>query len=276
MFSFSYRSFRNHLRSPLEQSEINFLIRTFAFSAIYFLLFGIFISCVHWITFKLFGASLPFYFALTFLGVLIYFPLSFFSLKYRNNPLRVPTSFVMTSFLILTLTFVFIFLGLAGTLGHAVLGGSEIQKRPDYVVWTVLGVFGITYFIYLIPAIMAIFIRNRRTAMTLNRFLNFCYFIYIALFVIFLLIALLGFQISGVFPIILCLLVIFILFLSPILTVYRMKTVAHYINYEDPFERKRWENYFTFEITFQLLQLAACLLRIIIMFVHSGSRTRLR
>ncbi len=276
MFSFSYRSFRNHLRSPLEQSEVRFLIRTFSYSALYFLLFGIFISCVHWIVFKILGSSPAVYLILTFLGILCYFPLSFFALKYRNNPLRVPTSFVMTAYMTLFSTFVLIFLGLSGVLGHVLLGSEAMGKTQQHVLLTILAVFGVTCFVYLIPAAMAFFISSRRTVMTLNRFLNFCYLLYIALFVVTVLVAFLGLSLSGVLHIVLFLLVSVLLFFSPVLTVYRMKTVAHYINYEDPFERKRWENYFTFEITFQLLQIAAHVLRIVIMFMHLGPKTRLR
>lgn len=170
------------------------------------------------------------------------------------------------------------FLGLTGILYMICIESSLTTQENGrkFVGGAILAIMGSSALIYSIPAIFAWFIqKNKNMVVKLNRFLNLCYLTYLFVFIVTILSLCLGFGISGVFKISALVVLTAIIFCGPVLTIYRLKTVAYYINHDDDCERRKWENYFAFEISFQLLKIAFCVLKILILLL-GRVRTRLR
>lgn len=254
---FSYRSFKEYLKTPLERSELQFMKRTFSFASIYFFLFGILVTILHFIC-SSFSNSWTFVAVCSAIGLCTCFPLSFFAIKYRNNPLRVPNSFVQSCFVLLTLSFAVLFLAVMRILSLT----TSFGKDNTSFVGLIAAIFGSSFAIYLIPASIGLFISKRKIICSLNRMVSVCCGLYLLCFVVYMIFSVAVYQFTSSLSVFMMILMFFILICSPILTFYRLKTVAYYINYEDIDERRRWENYFVFEIAYQMLNLALWVMRI--------------
>lgn len=94
---------------------------------------------------------------LSLIGFVLCLPLHLFSVRYRNNPLRAPSSFVSSCFLLLTASFTFVFLGLTGILSEVIKSGSSVtsEEARRTVGVSIMAVMGSSALIYSIPAIFA-------------------------------------------------------------------------------------------------------------------------
>lgn len=275
MLPFSARGFKEQLAQPLGKAEIQFLIRTFHYACMFFLGFGILTFLVGTILIQFANQKLgwPITVGCSLLGFIHYFPLSYCVMKYRNDPMAASTGFVTKAFSLLAATFFFLFMGVVGVLGN-IAAGSDLG-----ISWfgkIVAFVFGVTLIIYAIPIAIAFQIQKKSTILNLTKFLRFCGFSYMVLFVLLLLVSFISGAVSMAVSGFLFILVTIMLFVSPIITLYQMRNVVPYINHNDEIERKRWESFFAFEISFQLLQLAWHIARIVSAIVSGRSSSRLQ
>ncbi|AEG72422.1 hypothetical protein MHF_0118 [Mycoplasma haemofelis Ohio2] len=269
---FSVHGFREQLKEPLRKVEIQFLIRTFSSACMFFALFGLFVIAGAGILTSVGGGWGWFLsFVCAIVGFVLYFPLSIVSGRYRSQPIAQNSSFVTTAYTLLLFTFFFLFMAFSTTL-FQVAGGSP---SIGWIAKITFLVFGTTLCVYMFPVWLGFHISNKGTILTLQKFLNVCAVAYFVLFIVLLFTSLFGFGLSEAGPMVVLMYLLTSIFLlaSPIISVYRMRTVIPYINHEDPIERKRWENFFAFEISFQLLQLAYHIARIVASFMaHRNSR----
>ncbi|OAL10175.1 hypothetical protein A6V39_01825 [Candidatus Mycoplasma haematobovis] len=276
MFPTTVRGLKEQLAQPLGKAEVQFLIKTFQYACMFFFGFGFLTFLAGSVVIQISGSGFGWVGTVlcSLIGFLLYFPLNFYAMKYKNDPVAADSKLVTTAFTILACTFFFLFMGVIGVLGNIVSGPSS--TTIGWLGKMIAFVFGITLVIYAIPLGIAFQIQKKSTILNLNKFLNFCGFSYIAFFVILLLLSFAGGFVTGAGSWILFLLSAIMLFVSPIITLYRMRSIVPYINHNDPIERKRWEHYFAFEISFQLLQLAWYIARIVATLVNGRSTSRLQ
>lgn len=268
---FSYRTFKEYYSQPLKGEEIAFIKRTFANACGFFALFGFSLFLVFtFFNTALGGAGGAAFFS--FVGFLLYFPLGYYSSKYRVDPMNMPEGKIGVLWTLFLSCFGCLFLGLSSLIYLAINGSSgslDTWKMASFIFI----VFGITSLLYAIPVGLAFMIKDKRKMLKLGGFLKKCAFCYIAVFIISLISSIWsGFLFTGGFlSAILSLLFLIMLFCSPIITIYRMKVTVPYINYDDEIERKKWERFFVFEVCFQLLQLAYHVARFVAQFFISRS-----
>lgn len=271
MIPFSYRNLKEQLNKPLGYLELKFLINTFSRACAYFVAFAILIWLASFFSSQVFGnnswlASCFF----CIVGFVFQFPLRSHYLTYKNNPVTVAKPFITSSYTWLVVTFLFMFLGITTFIGN-------ILKFDSTKLFLFIGsIFLVTIFLYMIPVFIAMFLANKKMIISLNKFLGIGFLIYVVATCVSLVTMLFSYKSSSGIEWFVEFLVFMLLLLSPIITIYRLKTVIRYVNHEDVEEVKRWETYFVFEIVHQLLSLALVVMRIAVRLCMELSRSKLR
>ncbi|AGX88859.1 hypothetical protein [Mycoplasma parvum] len=271
---FNLGLFREYLREDLTSFEYGFIKKVFSQAALGFAAFGAIVSILASVSkfdTHLGGAE-------AFWGILGIFAIAsglmfmfYYFPKYKNNPLDVRTPFVRNAYISLFFSYGTIFLLLLKGVSY-ISGGSSDQHAN---LWVGLSIFGMTLIVYSIPASIGFFMKKHSKAVSLYKFLGFCYSAYLILFLISLIGLIMGSvyeKISGYAHFALLILCGVIIFTSPILSLYRMKTVVRYLDPQDAVVTKKWEVFFVFEILAQLMQMALYISRFVLYYCLGCSR----
>ncbi|AHC39956.1 membrane protein [Mycoplasma ovis str. Michigan] len=270
--SFNLGLFKEQLREDLSVFEFSFLKRVFSHSAFYFGAFGLLVSSLtalaesSWLSgiagngyFVGVGGALA-----LFTGLALMF---YYLPRYHNNPLEVTPKFVKRAYFCLICTYGIVFCVLFQGLKLISLLGKGSSTWMSSSLMLGIVIFGSSLVAYAIPVLIGLGMRKMSSVFKLSRFLRACYVTYFVL-------ALVGFIVAlsmsnggyHLYNALMTLLFGTIIFISPILSVYRMKTVIRYIDPKDMVAIKRWELFFVFEALAQLMQMAVFLTRLFASF----------
>ncbi|ADX98247.1 hypothetical protein [Mycoplasma suis] len=259
---FNWGLFKGYLKEELSSFEYGFMKKVFSQAAVGFGAFGGLVSALSGISVAVGSGSGIWAFngiaGITSLisGLILMF---YYLPKYRTLPMEVTPSFVKRAYFFLILTYGTFFYILLQGLGWITGNGSD-QGQTALIAGA--AIFGTTLVAYSIPAAIGFYMNKHTRAVSLYKFLGFCYTAYLVMFVISILSILIASpSFFGSIHILMFILCGIIIFTSPILSTYRMKTVVRYLDESDYVAIKKWELFFVFEILVQLMQMAVYITR---------------
>ncbi|CCE66921.1 hypothetical protein [Candidatus Mycoplasma haematominutum] len=271
---FNWDTFRGYLQEEISDFEYNFLKRVFSQAALSFGGFGAAVCAISAISgvgpFKSVMENSGFKGACLIAALISGAALMLYYLpRYHSNPMDVTPKFVRRAYITLMVTY--------GTIFIALFKGLEligVTSGDSGFANVGLGgaLFGATLLVYAIPAAIGVLMQRHSTALKLSRFVKNCYLAYLGLFLVGLVVTLATFTLGGsgssslsglweAKKMLMMLLYGAIVFVSPILSIYRMKMVTRYVDEKDPVAIKKWELFFVFEILVQLMQMAIYIVR---------------
>lgn len=275
---FNLGLFKEQLREELGVFEFSFIKRVFSQAAFSFGVFGLLVCSLTALTeaswaktvfensgFVILGSLLA-----LFSGLALMF---YYLPKYHSNPLEVTPKFVKRAYFCLICTYGIVFCALFRALKWiSLLNDSQIFGWMSSSMVLGAGLFGTTLLVYAIPVLIGLGMKRHSSALKLSGFLKTCYIAYFVLFLIGLVVTLVisndsTYRLYNFLMLLLCGIIIFT---SPVLTVYRMKTVIKYLDQTDMVAIKKWELFFVFEALTQLMQMAVYLIRLLCSVFASG------
>ncbi|AFO51606.1 hypothetical protein MHLP_00130 [Candidatus Mycoplasma haematolamae str. Purdue] len=260
---FSFDTFRGYLQEDLTTFEYRFLKKVFSQSAFSFGAFGLLVCTLSWAVDKAGGSSgavaAGAAIAAFVSGVCLMF---YYMPKYHADPLNVTPTFVKRAYLVLIATYAIVFVALLKILSTvSVISSSQNGFGGNLILGGTL--FGGTLCVYLIPVTVGFFMKKHSSAIKLFNFIKACSIAYMVLFFAsFILMFFSSEQTHRLHNSLLLLVGGAITFVSPILSVYRMKMVVRHLDESDPVAIKKWELFFVFETLVQLMQMAMYLVRL--------------
>ncbi|WP_216083216.1 hypothetical protein [Candidatus Mycoplasma haematohominis] len=280
---FSLESIKENLGAGLGEREVGFIVDTFKRTALYFFLFGFFVSGLASLLLVAFGeAAILFILCVGIVGFLSNFVLWWKYWKYQKDPVSVSDSFISTSYFVLFLSYtsacVFSAMYLSSIIAKHV-GGLALANF--YMMLMVMAVFGLAFLVYMIPVSIGMRMSKRSSIISVGKLLWRCFFAWLGLFVFaaaaIAIALLLSSALLLVWTILASFLVAFLLTwffwgAMVVRSIFRMKATVQYIDYENSYEVERWHKFFVFENLWGLLWLVCRLLSIVVRIFAGASR----
>lgn len=276
-------SFKEFFSLPVQSQEAKFLFGSFFKGSVHFVLIGLAAALLSWfnLSYVTGGNFSQIIGWQAFFGIAGLFVIMFMRYYWTSRVASVSRNFVVALFLINFLANTAIFsmflTGLTALELSWFTNGSQVSYRAatalPLLFKFVLIIFGTSFIVYAIPATIAFMIRSRKVMASIFKVYSVATLIAIGLLAIVTIGYIFGFgsKAFGTINVGLNFLMVLVVLMSPMITIFRLRSLLAVLNFNDADLVKNWESFFAFQIMSDLLSIAYYLARFLF-YIYSRSR----